>query len=232
MRARRKDGEKGFEPEFVASNPAFGAVAPGPARDRRRPLRQHRRGDAARLRRRARGSPPRPTTGCPAGPVVLSSIRYRARRPLIKWAVGSENWGRQTFTVRVDGKVIGTTTTNALVSPSAARQGPPQLHGHGDRPPRPGRDAAARARSGSTPACRRCRSRSAAAAAGSRSPRSRATAARPAWTTWRSTGATARASCAAAAPSHSYKKGRYTLRVTAADQAGNKTVKSKALRIP
>ncbi len=29
MRARRKDGEKGFEPEFVASNPAFGAVAPG-----------------------------------------------------------------------------------------------------------------------------------------------------------------------------------------------------------
>ena len=29
VRARRKDGEKGFEPEFVASDPAFGAVAPG-----------------------------------------------------------------------------------------------------------------------------------------------------------------------------------------------------------
>ena len=31
---------------------------------------------------------------------------------------------------------------------------------------------------------------------------------------------------------HSYKKGRFTLKVTAADKAGNKTVKSKALRIP
>ena len=41
---------------------------------------------------------------------MLSSIRYRARKPLIKWLVGSENWGRQTFTVRVDGKVLGTTT--------------------------------------------------------------------------------------------------------------------------
>ena len=32
--------------------------------------------------------------------------------------------------------------------------------------------------------------------------------------------------------SHVYKKGRYTLRVTAEDRAGNTTVKSKALRIP
>jgi len=32
--------------------------------------------------------------------------------------------------------------------------------------------------------------------------------------------------------SHVYKKGRYTLRVTAADRAGNETVKTKALRIP
>ena len=31
---------------------------------------------------------------------------------------------------------------------------------------------------------------------------------------------------------HSYKKGRFTLRVTAADKAGNLTVKRKALRIP
>ena len=31
---------------------------------------------------------------------------------------------------------------------------------------------------------------------------------------------------------HSYKKGRYTLKVTAADKAGNLTVKSKVLRIP
>ena len=31
---------------------------------------------------------------------------------------------------------------------------------------------------------------------------------------------------------HSYKKGRYTLKVTAADKAGNATVKSKVLRIP
>ena len=29
VRARRKDQEKGFEPEFLASNPAFGAVQPG-----------------------------------------------------------------------------------------------------------------------------------------------------------------------------------------------------------
>ena len=29
VRARRKENEKGFEPEFVASNPAFGTVPPG-----------------------------------------------------------------------------------------------------------------------------------------------------------------------------------------------------------
>ena len=39
------------EPEFQASNPAFGAVAPGPGGDRRRPLGQHRAWRCSRARR-------------------------------------------------------------------------------------------------------------------------------------------------------------------------------------
>jgi hypothetical protein len=59
----------------------------------------------------------------PGRPVVLSSTIPRPRRPLIKWTVGSENWGRQTFTVRVDGKVVGRTRSNRLVSRRRLRPG-------------------------------------------------------------------------------------------------------------
>ena len=163
VRARRKDGEKGFEPEFVASDPAFGAVAPGQVA-----IGSDRSGNTVVAMLQGSGAGARITAAVydrlPGRPVVLSSIRYRARKPLIKWLVGSENWGAQTFTVRVDGKVLGKTTRNALVSPRRARQGHAPLPGHVDRPPRPGRDEPHADVPGGPGAARRSRSRSAAAA--------------------------------------------------------------------
>ena len=122
VRARRKDGENGFEPEFVASNPEFGAVAPGQVA-----IGADRSGNTVVAMLAGSGAGARIAAAVydrlPGKPVVLSSIRYRARKPLIKWAVGSENWGRQTFTVRVDGKVIGTSRRNRLVSPRPLGKG-------------------------------------------------------------------------------------------------------------
>ena len=158
VRARRKDGEKGFEPEFVASDPAFGAVAPGPARDRRRPLRQHRRRDAPGHRRRARASPPRSTTARPAAPVIaqLDPLPRAAAADQLAAGLGDRGARRRSRCAST-ARCVGKTTANALVSPRALGTGTAPLPGHGDRPPRPGRDAAARGRSGSTRACRRCR---------------------------------------------------------------------------
>ncbi len=76
VRARRKPTGKGFEPEFVASNPALGPVALGSARDQLGPPGQHGRGDAAGLRT----SPPPPGTGRRAGPGSSASCRATARR--------------------------------------------------------------------------------------------------------------------------------------------------------
>ena len=67
VRARRKDGEKGFEPEFVAS-----ARSTAPWRPARSAIGADRSGNAVvamlqGARRAAVASPPRSTTGCPAG---------------------------------------------------------------------------------------------------------------------------------------------------------------------
>ena len=167
----------------------------------------------------------------PGRPVVLSSTRYRARKPLIKWAVGSENWGRQTFTVRVDGKVVGTSTTNQLVSRRALGSG---RHSYSvTATDRRGQSARSRTRS--------FRVESGLPILGIRVRRTgrRVTVSSVArdrgpagldyvQIAWGDGSRKLRRRSAV----QSYKKGRYTLRVTAADRAGNETVKSKALRIP
>jgi hypothetical protein len=233
VRARRKDGEKGFEPEFVASDPAFGAVAPGQVA-----ISSDRSGNTVVAMIQ---SPPGPGAGAritaavydrvPGRPVVLSSIRYRARKPLIKWAVGSENWGPQTFTVRVDGKVLGKTTGNALVSPRALGRG---LHRYTvTATDRRGQVSRSRTRtfrvdpglpSLNIKVRRRGRRVTVSSVASDRGPAGLDYV----QIDWGDGSRKLRRRSAV----HSYKKGRYTLKVTAADKAGNLTVKRKALRIP
>jgi hypothetical protein len=122
VRARRKDGEKGFEPEFVASNPAYGSVAPGQVA-----ISADRSGNTVVAMIQGLGAGRRIAAAVydrvPGRPVVLRSRVPRPRKPLLKWSPGSENWGAQRFTVRVDGKVIGTTTRNRLVSRRKLRTG-------------------------------------------------------------------------------------------------------------
>ena len=230
VRARRKDGEKGFEPEFVASNPAYGAVAPGQLA-----ISADRSGNTVVAMLQGSGSGARITAAVydrvPGRPVVLSSIRYRARKPLIKWLVGSENWGRQTFTVHVDGKVLGKTTSNALVSPRALGKG---VHRYVvTSTDRRGQVSASRTRTfrvdPGLPTLkimvrRRGRRVTVSTVARDRGPAGLDYV----QIDWGDGSRKIRRRSSV----HSYKKGRYTLKVTAADKAGNLTVKSKALRIP
>ena len=230
VRARRKDGEKGFEPEFVASNPAYGAVRPDGLA-----IGADRSGNTIVAMLQGSGADARSTAAAydrpPGRPVVLSSIRYRARKPLIKWLVGSENWGPQTFTVRVDGKVIGTSTTNQLVSPKRLGKG---LHRYSvTATDRRGQTASSRTRSfrvdPGLPTLKITVRRNGRRVTVSSVARDRGPAGLDyVQIDWGDGSRKLRRRSAV----HSYKKGRYTLRVTAVDKAGNKTVKKKALRIP
>ena len=230
VRARRKDGEKGFEPEFVASDPELGSVAPGQVA-----ISADRSGNVVVAMLQGTGAQRRITAAVydrlPGRPVVLSSIRYRARKPLIKWAVGSENWGPQTFTVRVDGKVLGRTRGNALVSPRALGSG---VHRYQvTATDRRGQTASSRTRTfrvdPGLPTLqitvrRRGRRVTVSTVARDRGPAGLDYV----QIDWGDGSRKLRRRSAV----HSYKAGRFTLKVTAADKAGNKTVKSKALRIP
>ena len=113
--ARRKDGEGAFEPEFAASNPLYGAVAPGPVA-----IGADRSGNVAVAMLQGAEGARRLTAAVydrlPGVPVVLKAVLYRARRPTLKWQPGSENWGAQTFTLLIDGKPAGQTTGTKLVS--------------------------------------------------------------------------------------------------------------------
>jgi hypothetical protein len=230
VRARRKDGEKGFEPEFVASSPQYGSVPPGQVA-----IGSDRSGNTAVAMIQGAGADRRVTAAVydrvPGRPVVLSSVRYRARKPLIKWAVGSENWGRQTFTVRVDGKVVGTTTSGALVSKRALGRG---LHRYSvTATDRRGQASRSRTRTfrvdpglptlGIT-VRRRGRRVTVSTVASDRGP----AGLEYVQIDWGDGSRKIRRRSAV----HSYKKGRFTLKVTAVDKADNRTVKSKALRIP
>jgi len=122
VRVRRKNGEGGFEPEFVASNPDYGSASPGQVA-----IGTDRSGNTVVAMIQGAGAGRRISAAVydrlPGRPVALSSTIPRPRRPLIKWSAGSEQWGRQTFTVRVDGKVVGRTTSTRLVPRRKLRPG-------------------------------------------------------------------------------------------------------------
>ena len=229
VRARRKDGEVAFEGEFIASRPEFGAVSGGPA------IGVDRSGNTAVAMVQGAGAGRRLVVAvydrAPGRPVVLSSTRYRARKPLIKWAAGSEAWGTQTFTVIVDGKAIGSTTRTRLVSPRGLRQG---THRYQVRAvDRRGQVAASRTRTFRVEAGlpfldvtvrRRGRRVTVSTIARDRGPAG-LDFVRIDWGD-RSKRIRRRSGV------HSYRPGRYTLRVQAVDKAGNVTTKSRVLRIP
>jgi hypothetical protein len=231
VRARRKNGEKGFEREFAASVPAFGAVAPGQIG-----IGADRSGNTAVAMLQGDGAGRRLTVSVydrlPGRPVVLSSIRYRARKPLIKWAVGSENWGPQKFTVFVDGKAVGTTTDkNSLVSKRALGKG---LHRYRvQATDRRGQKSSSRTRSFrvdpglptlALTVRRRGRTVTVSTVARDRGPAGLDYV----QIDWGDGSSKPRRRSAV----HHYKKGRYTLTVRAVDKAGNVTAKKKTLRIP
>jgi hypothetical protein len=231
VRARRKNGEEGFEPEFIASRPELGPVPPGQLA-----IGADRSGNSvvAMLQ-----GPPgaRSLTAAvydrlPGRPVVLSSIRYRARKPRISWLVGSENWGKQVFTVLIDGKVAGRTTTrNTIVSKRALGKG---THRYQVRATdRRGQTSVSRTRTfrvdPGLPVLkltvrRRGRTVTVSTVARDRGP-SGLDFVRIDW------GDKSKRQFRRSAVHH-YKKGRYTLVVQAADKAGNVKAKKKALRIP
>ena len=122
VNARRKDGEGAFEPEFQASNPLFGPVPPGQVA-----IGADRSGNVVVAMLQG-GEGGRQLTAAvydrlPGVPVVLKAVRYRSRRPTLKWQAGSENWGTQTFTLLIDGKPAGQTTGTRLVSTRRLRKG-------------------------------------------------------------------------------------------------------------
>ena len=230
VRTRRKNGEGNFEPEFVASRPEFGPVPPGQLA-----IGADRSGNTVVAMLQGSPGARRVTAAVydrlPGRPVVLSSIRYRARKPLIKWLVGSENWGAQTFTVVVDGKVIGKTSVNHIVSPRALSSG---VHRYQVRAAdRRGQVSVSRTRTFRVEAGlpvlnlrvgRHGRTVTVSTVARDRGPAGLAYV-RIDW------GDKSRAQYRRSAVHH-YKKGRYTLVVQAADKAGNVTTKKKALQIP
>lgn len=230
VRARRKNGEEGFEPEFIASRPELGPVPPGQLA-----IGSDRSGNTVVAM--IQGPPgARYVTAAvydrfPGRPVVLSSIRYRARKPRISWLVGSENWGKQTFTVLVDRKVVGTTTKNTIVSKRALRKG---THRYQVRATdRRGQTSVSRTRTFrvdpglpvlKVTVRRRGRTVTVSTVARDRGP-SGLDYVRIDW------GDKSKRQYRRSAVHH-YKKGRYTLTVQAADKAGNVKAKKKALRIP
>ena len=106
VRARRKPTGKGFEPEFVASNPALGPVAPGQLA-----ISSDRLGSTVVAMQQGSHITAAAWDRPPGRPGFIGKLpRYRAKALRIRWMPGAELWGRQTFTVRLDGKVIRTTT--------------------------------------------------------------------------------------------------------------------------
>jgi hypothetical protein len=110
VRARRKPAEAAFEPEFVASNPAFGPVPPNQLA-----IGSDRLGNTVVAMLQGSGPQTHITAAAwdrpPGRPGFIGVLpRYRAKKLVVRWMPGAELWGRQTFTVRLDGKVIRTTT--------------------------------------------------------------------------------------------------------------------------
>ena len=208
---RRKDGEKAFEPRVRRLQPRARAGRARRGRDRRRPRRRLRGGDgpgrAGRAPADGRGLRP------PAGDAVhLSSIRYRARKPLISGPSGSETGAVQTFTVVIDGKVIGRPRGTARV-PARARAGRHRWQVERDRSPRPDLDQP------HADVADRLEPADAEGHGAAQRParedlrRSRATAARRAGPRHGRLRRQVAQAAPAQPPSHRYKRGRFTLKV-------------------
>ena len=230
VRARRKENEKGFEPEFVASNPAYGAVPPGQFA-----IGSDRLGNTIVAMLQGSGAEARITAAAwdrpPGRPGVIGSAAYRGRRPSVRWIPGAEIWGRQTFTMQVDGKPAGTTTGSQLVSTRKVGKGRHRLTVTAtDR-----RGQAATSLTYSfrvdpgLPSLRIAVRRKGRRVSVSSSARDRGPSGlRYVEIDWGDGSRALRRHDG----THVYKKGRYTLRVSAVDRADNATVKKKALRIP
>jgi hypothetical protein len=229
VRTRRKDGEKGFEPEFVTSNPAYGAVRPDQLA-----IGADRLGNTIVAMLQGSGAQARITAAAwdrpPGRPGVIGSAPYRGRRPSVRWIPGAEIWGRQTFTVSVDGKPAGTTTSSQIVSTRKLGKGRHRLTVTATD--RRGQTATSRTYSFrvdpklptlNMTVRRKGRRVTVSSSASDRGP----SGLRYVEIDWGDGSRTRHRNS-----SHVYKKGRYTLRVAAVDRADNATVKKKALRIP
>ncbi len=124
-RARFKDVESAFGPEFTVSRPEFGAVLdPGVS------ISGDRVGDMAvamvqsnadGLRTLSVAHYDRP----PPAPSTAEYQRYRRQtRPELRWNPGLELWGTPVHRVYVDGILVGQTTGEQLVPPTPLTPGP------------------------------------------------------------------------------------------------------------
>lgn len=112
-----------FGPAAVLSRPELGAVEPG-AYD----IAGDRIGDFAVGM--VQGPPEaRRITGAvydrpPAPPVPSTSANFQNRsQPRLRWGIGLDLWGPQTFTVLVDGQPVGTTSERELVPAQPLAEG-------------------------------------------------------------------------------------------------------------
>jgi hypothetical protein len=58
---------------------------------------------------------------------VPSSTATARARPTLRWTAGLDLWGSQTFQVVIDGKVVGTTGAETFVPPAPLRSGTHKL---------------------------------------------------------------------------------------------------------
>jgi hypothetical protein len=112
------------EADTVISNPAFGAVDPSAGMD----AAGDRLGDVATAFIQASGADRRLAVAeydRPPGFLLgyagshYRSLRFRG----LKWSASSEIWGAVTYTVTVDGKVVGTTTSTHIKPKVRVRDG-------------------------------------------------------------------------------------------------------------
>lgn len=112
------------EPDTVISNPTFGAVDGAGGMD----ASADRQGDAATAFIQGTGADRRLVVAsfdhAPGRFPVYSGSGYRSLRAKpLKWSPASDIWGTLTYTVKIDGKVVGTTTATQLRPKVRVRDG-------------------------------------------------------------------------------------------------------------
>jgi hypothetical protein len=123
-RARFKDVESAFGPEFTISRPEFGAVAdPGVS------ISGDRVGDmaVAMIQAAADGARTLSVGHYDRQPPAPATPEYRFRRetqPQLRWNPGLELWGTPVHRVYIDGVLVGQTTGDTLTPPNPLAPGP------------------------------------------------------------------------------------------------------------